>query len=97
MPKEYPPQYVHPGDTLKVSDSKGVGFEVIGLHNKEVLDFVQAFNDWVMLAELPVPVDEMTMREKRLALNYAFNKLPAHVWKELDKRAADIILPERGL
>lgn len=90
MPREYPPQYVQPGQTLKVGDKNGNAIEIIGVNHPAVLAFVRACKDWIELTHMPVQVADATMGHAREKVNRTFSELPASLFRELDRQDIDL-------
>lgn len=94
--KAFPPVYLMPGDSTNVSDSEGNSIEVIAVESPAVLDLAEAFKEWLELTNMPMQVAEQTMNYTRRKLLKAFESLPDNIWKEIDRRSKDIIIPGGG-
>lgn len=94
--KIYPPKYIKPGDGVSVTDSQGNSIEIIATEDPKVLDLIEAFKEWLELTNMPMQVAEQTMNYTRRKLLNAFESLPDNIWKEIERRGKDIIIPGGG-
>lgn len=95
--KTYPPHYIKPGDTTRLSADNGE-IEFIGIYDDSVVDFMLAFHEWEQLKKHPVQVAPSTMEYATSKIHRLFGLIPAHLKKLILERSAGggIWIPENG-
>lgn len=85
--KTYPPNYVKPGETVRLSAENGE-IEFIGVYDDRVIDFVTAYFEWKQMKESDMPTSLATLEYAERKVVRAFNSLPAHLKKLVFERSA---------
>lgn len=86
--KEYPPVFLKPGDTTRITASDGY-IDFIGVHGDPVLDFIEAYAELRMLKNAGMQPSDATKQYAERKVEKAWQALPNGLFMEIDRRAAD--------